>query len=129
MSIVTTMTFAFLVAMSSGLGQQSSTTAAPNVNSAIDGVLALFQRKPVVVIGDEHGVAQEEDFYSALLRDPRFAERIGNLIVEFGGESSQGIIDRYVAGEDVPVTELRRVWTETPGWVPGPTRIGYINVF
>ncbi len=49
--------------------------------------------------------------------------------MEFGGEASQSIIDRYVAGEDVPLTELRRVWTETPGWLPGPTRLGYINFF
>jgi hypothetical protein len=74
-------------------------------------------------------MAQEEDFYGALVRDPRFADTVGNLVVEFGGESSQGIVDRYVAGEDVPVSELRRVWTETVGWVPGPTEIGYINVF
>lgn len=129
--------FTFLLAMSFALSGetrgetrgQTSTLAAPKVNPAIDGVLALFQRKPVVVLCDYHGMAQEEDFYSALVRDPRFADTVGNLVVEFGGESSQGIIDRYVAGEDVPVNELRRVWTETVGWVPGPTEIGYINVF
>jgi len=49
--------------------------------------------------------------------------------VEFGGEASQGIIDRYVAGEDVPLKELRRVWTQTAGWVPGPTFLGYIDLF
>jgi hypothetical protein len=99
------------------------------VKAAVDGVLGLFQQKPVVVLCDQHGLAQEEDFYSALVRDPRFAENVGNVIVEFGGEASQGIIDRYVAGEDVPLKELRRVWTQTAGWVPGPTSLGYINFF
>ena len=121
--------FTFLLAMSFALSGKTSTTAAPKVNPAIDGVLALFQRKSVVVLCDHHGMAQEEDYYSALVGDPRFADTVGNLVVEFGGESSQGIIDGYVAGEDVPVNELRRVWTETVGWVPGPTEIGYINVF
>jgi len=51
------------------------------------------------------------------------------VIVEFGGEASQGIIDRYVAGEDVPFKELRRVWTQTAGWVSCPTFLGYINFF
>ncbi len=51
------------------------------------------------------------------------------MLVEFGGEASQGIIDRYAGGEEVRLSELRRVWTETPGWLPGPTRLGYINFF
>jgi len=51
------------------------------------------------------------------------------VIVEFGGQAYQGVIDRYVAGEDLSSDELRLVWTETVGWVPGHTRIGYINFF
>jgi hypothetical protein len=103
--------------------------AAPWVKPAADGVFGLFEQKPVVALGDYHGLAPEEIFYSALIRDQRFAEKVGNVVVEFGGEASQGIIDRYVAGEDVPFTELRRVWTETVGWVSGPTALGYINFY
>jgi hypothetical protein len=101
----------------------------PKVKPAIDGVLDLFKQRPVVVLCDEHGLAQEMVFYSALIRDPRFAEEVGNVVVEFGGEASQGIIDRYVSGEDVPLRELRLVWTETPGWIPGPIPLGYVNFF
>jgi hypothetical protein len=108
--------------------EQATVESAPLVRPAIDGVLDLFKQKAVVALGDAHGVAQEEIFYSALIRDPRFAEGVGNVVVEFG-EASQGIIDHYVAGENVPLTELRRVWTETAGWVPGPTALGYINFF
>ena len=108
---------------------QTAAVPAPEVKAAIDGVLGLFQQRPVVVLCDDHGLAEEEVFYSSLVRDPRFAATVGNVVVEFGGEAYQGTIDRYVAGEDVPIEELRHVWTETPGWVPGPTRIGYINFF
>ena len=118
-----------LAAASAPSPAQSPAGRAPEVKAAVDGALGLFQQKPVVVLCDQHGLAQEEDFYSALVRDPRFAENVGNVIVEFGGEASQGIIDRYVAGEDVPLKELRRVWTQTAGWVPGPTSLGYINFF
>ena len=52
-------------------------------------------------------LAQEEDFYSVLVRDPRFAARVSNVVVEFGGEVAQDVIDRYVAGEEVPLAELR----------------------
>jgi hypothetical protein len=108
---------------------RSVTGPAPQVRPAVDGVLDLFKQRRVVALGDDHSLAQEEAFYSALVRDPRFAEMVGNVVVEFGGESSQGVIDRYVNGEDVPFTELRHVWTETAGWFPGPTALGYVNFF
>jgi hypothetical protein len=128
----TTATIIFILTISVSVTLRShaqSAVAAPDVKAAIDGVLGLFQQRPVVVLCDDHGLAEEEVFYSLLVRDPRFAATVGNVVVEFGGEAYQGTIDRYVAGEDVPIEELRRVWTETPGWVPGPTRIGYINFF
>src|SRR5260370_2401908 len=95
---------------------------APQVNPAIDGVLELFNKKPVVVLGDAHGLAQQEAFDISFIRDPRFAEQVGNVVMELGGESAQGIIDRYVAGEDCPFPELRRVWTAVAGaFAPGET--------
>ena len=103
--------------------------SAPQVKSAVDGVLALSKQKSVVALGDAHGLAQEEAFYSALVRDPRFAEQVGNVVVEFGGSTAQNIIDRYVNGEDVPFTEFRRVWTDVVGWLPGPFSLGYVNFF
>jgi hypothetical protein len=116
-----------IVAVPSG---PAHATAAPQVSFAVDGVLALFQQKSVVALGDAHGLAQEEDFYSTLIRDPRFAERVGNVVVEFGGESAQETIDRYVAGEDVPFTDLRRVWTDVVGWFPGESaNLGFVNFF
>jgi hypothetical protein len=104
---------------------------APQVKTAVDGIFDLFQQKPVVALGDAHGMAQEEAFYSVLVRDPRFAEQIGNVVVEFGGSSAQKIIDRYVAGEDVPFTELRRVWTDVVGaFSPGePVPLGLVNFY
>jgi hypothetical protein len=109
-------------------GFEATSLPSPAAKPAIDGVLDLFQKAPVVVLCDYHGLAQEEAFYSALVRDPRFAAEVGNVIVEFG-EISQPIIDRYVDGETVPLAQLRRVWTETPGLSPGPFWVGYENFF
>lgn len=83
----------------------------------------------MVALGDYHGLQQEEAFYSDLVRDPRFAEQVGNVVVEFGGSAAQDTIDRYVSGADVPFTELRRVWTDVVGWIPGPFALGYVNFF
>jgi hypothetical protein len=131
------LTATILAAISFPLGNVTRTGAvqAPTsepallVKSAIDGILDLFKQKQVVALGDFHGVAQEEAFYSALVRDPRFAEEVGNVVVEFGGSAAQGIIDRYVNGEDVSFTELRHVWTDVVGWLPGPFALGFVNFY
>lgn len=96
---------------------------------AIDGVLAAFDDHPVVALGDAHSVAEEGAFYAALVMDPRFAEKVGNLVVEFGGAAHQDIIDRYVNGEAVSYGELRSVWTDVVGWVPTVTASEYPAVF
>jgi hypothetical protein len=102
---------------------------APTVTPGIDGILAAFQTHALVGLGDYHGMAQEEDFYAALVRDPRFAKGVGNILVEFGDASQQETIDRYVAGEDIPYTQLRKVWTDTVGWIPTVTALGFMNFY
>ena len=102
---------------------------APQVKPAADGVFDLFKQKQVVALGDVHSLAQEEAFHGALVRDPRFADQVGNVVVEFGGSGAQDTIDRYVKGEKVPVTELRHVWTDVVGWFPRPYFMGFINFF
>jgi len=96
---------------------------------AADGIFNAFQRFALVGIQDWHGLAQEEDFYVQLLKDPRFCKEVGNVVVEFGGAAQQATINRYVAGEDVPYEQLRAVWTDTLGWLPTVTSVGYLNVF
>jgi hypothetical protein len=108
-----------------------TTEATPQATPATDGVLALFERRPLVALGDAHGLAQEEAFYAALVADPRFARQVGNVVVEFGGAAAQDIIDRYVAGDEVPFEQLRSVWTDTAGaFSPGePVPLGIVNFF
>ena len=101
----------------------------PSVKPAVDGVMSAFQTHALVGICDWHGLAQQEDFYIDLLRDPRFAKDVGNVVVEFGGAAQQATIDRYINGEEVPYEQLRRVWNETVGWIPTVTRLGYLNFF
>lgn len=108
---------------------KAQTPPPPMVRPAIDGVLAAFQTHPIVGLGDAHGLAQEQDFYASLIRDPRFAQQVGNIVVEFGGGAHQDVIDRYVVGDAVPYTELRKVWTDVVGWVPTVEGLGYINFF
>src|SRR3712207_8541108 len=52
------------------------------------------------------------DFVWSVLRHPSFPEKVDALVVEFGNARYQDVIDRYVAGEDVPRAELVRVWRD-----------------
>src|SRR5580700_3059362 len=81
--------------------QSAKTLPEPTVRPAIDGILAGFQNHPLVAIGNQEDSAQQEDFYAALVRDPRFARDVGNVVVEFGAGAHQDIIDRYLNGGDV----------------------------
>lgn len=103
--------------------------APPKVTDAKDGIFAAFQTRPLVGLGDNHGLSQEMDFYAALIRDPRFAAEVGNIVLEVGGAAQQATIDRYVNGETVPYPELRRVWTDVVGWMPTVTYLGFINIY
>jgi hypothetical protein len=96
---------------------------------AVDGVFAAFEARPLVGLGDDHGMAKGMAFYAAIVRDPRFAREVGNVVVEFGAAGRQDVIDRYVAGEAVPYAELRTVWTDTVGWIPTAGILGFAEFF
>jgi hypothetical protein len=105
-------------------------TSSPTmVCSASDGIFTAFQSHPLVGIGDYHGLAEEEDFYASLIRDTRFAKDVGNVVVEFGDAAQQETLDRYLSGEDIQYDQLRRVWSDTVGWTPTVTALGYLNFY
>lgn len=103
--------------------------APPAVSNATDGVFAAFRSHPLVGLAEAHGWAQQLDFYSDLLRDPRFARDIGNVVLETGSATQQDIVDRHVNGEYVPYAILRKVWADTVGWRPAVTHVGSLNVY
>jgi hypothetical protein len=102
---------------------------APKVAPATDGIFEAFKTHPLVGLGEMHGLAQIYDFYVVLLRDPRFARDVGNVVVEAGAAQQQAVIDRYVNGEMVPYQELRKVWSDASGAVPTITYAGSINIY
>jgi hypothetical protein len=95
---------------------------------AVDGIFQAFKTHSLVGLGDDHGLALGMDFYATMVRDPRFAQDVGNVVVEFGAGGRQDVIDRYVAGGTVPYTQLRTIWTDTVGWIPNAGWLGFAKL-
>ena len=81
--------------------------------NGVEALLGLFDEYPLVALGEDHGIWEIHDFVWSALRHPRFPDKVDALVVEFGNARYQDVIDRYVAGEGVPRSELVRVWRDT----------------
>jgi hypothetical protein len=87
----------------------------------MSGILDAFRTHQIVALGEGiHGNNQAHAVRLALIRDPRFASVVNDVVVEFGSSRYQAVMDRFVGGGDVPYAELRKAWqdTTTPhaGW-------------
>lgn len=85
----------------------------PTPEPAIPAILAAFEKYEVVAMPQGHGVKDLDDFIFSLIRNPAFSKNINDIAVECGNSLYQPILDRYIAGEDVPFTEVRKVWRDT----------------
>lgn len=84
--------------------------------SAIDatqGIVAAFQRHPVVIIGESHWLRQVGDFYISLVRDQAFQNAVQDIVIEFASRNNQPLLDRYISGADVSPAELCHIWRDT----------------
>jgi len=79
----------------------------------IGAILAAFQTHSVVALSDAHGNEQNHAFRLALVRDPRFAAIVNDIVIELGNARYQDVMDRFVRGEDVPYMALRKSWQDT----------------
>src|SRR5512140_2177846 len=80
---------------------------------AVSAVLAAFQEHPIVALGMNHLQQDEADFSLSVIRDPRFATVVNDIVVECGNPLYQAVLDRYIAGELVPIEQLQLVWRNT----------------
>jgi hypothetical protein len=77
-------------------------------------ILDAVRSRPLVALSEgQHWNEQGHRFRLALIRDPRFAASFNDIVVEFGNARYQSVMDRFVAGEDVPDDALRLVWENT----------------
>ena len=59
------------------------------------------------------GWQDQGDFILTLIRNPAFPDKVNDIEVECGNSLYQLVLDRYIAGDDVPFTDVRKVWRNT----------------
>jgi hypothetical protein len=96
-----------------GRGPEQAPMKDPHPVEAAEAILNAFDKYRVVALGEAHGLQEEHNFIQALLRNPAFAAKVNDIVVECGNALYQDILDRYIAGEDVPLAEVRQVWRDT----------------
>jgi hypothetical protein len=85
----------------------------PTPQDATKAILAAFDKYEVVGMHSAHGSQDVDDYILSLIRDPAFPGKVNDIVVECGNSLYQGILDRYIAGEDVPLREMQQVWRNT----------------
>jgi hypothetical protein len=100
-------------------GAAASQAADPHQRPAlprepIAAILEAGAARPIVALSEgQHWNEQGHRLRLALLRHPRFTEVFDDIVVECGSARYQGVMDRFLAGEDVPDEALRRAWQDT----------------
>ena len=88
--------------------------ANPTPQNAEAAVLAAFDRYEVVGMGILSYANQDFDqFILDLIRNPAFPAKVDDIVVECGNSLYQPVLDRYVAGDSVPLADVQRVWRNT----------------
>jgi len=99
----------------------------PKPEAAIPAILGAFDKYEVVAMPEDHGLKDLDDFIFSLIRNPVFSEKANDIVIECGNSAYQPLLDRYIAGEDVPLAEARKVWRNTSQPICGTSGFGFFE--
>ncbi len=111
---------AFLFALASLCPAQAN----PSPKNASAVVLQAFETHDIVMLGEIHWNKQEYAWLQSLIANPEFADRVDDVVMEVGNSLYQKSVDRYIAGEAVPIEDVQRAWHNTLGLGPPPPIYG-----
>lgn len=94
---------------SSGFAQDQSP------QDPVQGIVKLFDTYRIVMLGEIHESRQEYELLRRLVGAPGFTERVNDVVLEFGNAKYQELVDRYIAGENVPAEQVQKAWQDTLG--------------
>jgi hypothetical protein len=99
--------------MVSDIPRPNPTGSNPKPEDATSAILTAFEKYEVVGMSAAHGNKDLDDFILDLIRNPAFPSKVNDMAVECGNSLYQPILDRYIAGEVVSLSEVRQVWRNT----------------
>ena len=102
---------------------------APVPQDPVEGIRSLFDRYRVVMLGEIHGSVQFDEMLKKLVSAPGFPDRVNDIVVEAGNSLHQAALDRYIAGENVPIERLRKSWEDAVGMPGGVATPPYHNLY
>lgn len=95
-------------------------------------MIQLFHSHDIVMFGEVHDSEQEYEWLCKLAKTLGFADKVDDVVVEFGNALYQKTVDRCVAGKDVPFDEVQVAWrnmvadaepvSPVYGWLQGGSR-------
>jgi hypothetical protein len=95
----------------------------PNLENANAAVLRAFDTHDIVMFSEMHSNKQEYDWLRSLVATPEFADRVDDIVMEFGNSLYQKSVDRYVSREDVPFEQVQKAWGNMAGSVGPPSPV------
>ncbi|HLJ48073.1 MAG TPA: hypothetical protein VKU01_18785 [Bryobacteraceae bacterium] len=95
----------------------------PKPQPANAAVIRAFDTHNIVMFGEWHACTQEHEWLRAFVSTPEFADRVDDIVVEFGNSLYQKSIDRYITGEAVPFEQAQQAWRNVAGAVGPPSPV------
>jgi hypothetical protein len=89
--------FAVLMMTTFVFGAQSEPAPEP----ATKAVWEAFRSHDIVMLGEMHRNEQEYEWLRSLVANLNFADRVNDIVMEFGNSLYQESVDRYVSGDDI----------------------------
>jgi hypothetical protein len=108
--------------------KQLAIVGQPKPQDATGAMLQAFDSHDIVMLGENHGVKQAYEWLDKLVATPAFDDHVDDIVVEFGNSLYQKSVDRYIAGEDVPLTQVEKAWRNMIGSV-GPVSPVYAQFY
>jgi hypothetical protein len=89
----------------------------PRPENATKAIVRAFETHDIVMLGEFHGNKQLYEWLRQLVATPAFADRVDDIVMEFGNSLYQKSVDEYVSGKDVPLEQVQKAWRNTVGGI------------
>jgi hypothetical protein len=107
------LTVAIVTCLSTTAGHGVTQANDPPPQDATTAILSAFDRYDIVGMTAGHSNEKLDEFIVSLVRQRSFASTVNDIVVECGNRGYQSVLDRFIAGDSVPLEDARQTWRHT----------------